>query len=104
MKKLHIDAHGKKYEHLSTARLKLNCSASYVRAMCQRGDLVCLQVGGSWYIEIASMHRGARRALENRVKKEITLSKLRKNELETIKNRSKTARRLVGGEIRLRRN
>jgi len=104
MKKEHIGANGKKYEHIRSASSKLNCSIPKVRDMCSRGELVCIQAGGSWYIESASLYRGKRAAEEKRVKKEITLSKLRKNELEGIRRHSKSARRLFGLEIRLRRN
>jgi hypothetical protein len=102
MDKAHIYIQGKKFEHITLAQKKLNCSAALIRNLCVEEELDCTKIAGTWYINPASLVKGLKTLQRKRSNKNILISKLRNKENTRPKEGINILKRIIGSEVRKR--
>lgn len=93
----------KKYVHIRGATKVLKVSDADIRLACSKSKLVCIQLGGAWYIAEDSLEAYKREKITLKQKRGATVKQERLEERMTIARKVANARKVVGGEIRKRK-
>jgi hypothetical protein len=92
---------GREYLHIRQAAKILGLSQETARAGCRGGSVVCVQIGGAWYLQKTSLKSFLRQIQDKEAAKRTEVSRVRRTERMEIAKKSKNVKRLfrVGNEI-----